>query len=442
MDEWRFLDAEIPASDLRLIEGRRKDFEYDVVDHGDRFLILHNGDGAKDFKISETSVDLPGYEHWTDFVPHEPGRLIQRILSFEDHLAISERRNGLPEIQVMQLSSGEVHPIAFEEEAYAVWPESGREWETSTLRFSYMSMTTPGTVYDYDMVTRDRVFRKQTEVLGGFQQAEYETRRIFAPARDGVQVPISLVYRKGTALDGSSPLLLYGYGSYGACMEASFQQERISLLDRGIIWAIAHIRGGMEMGRNWYEDGKLLKKKNTFRDFIDCAEYLIQEGYTQADRLIARGGSAGGMLMGVVTNMRPDLFHGVIAHVPFVDVLSTMLDNTLPLTTMEYNEWGNPKEPEFYEYIQSYSPYDNTIATDYPHLLITGGLNDPRVTYWEPTKWIAKLREVRTNDRLLMMDMKMGAGHGGVSGRFEHLEETALEWAFVLKVLGKLEGDT
>lgn len=437
MDEWRFLDADNPDVEFQLIEARRPDFEYDVVDHGNRFLIRNNGDGAKDFKISETPIPAPGQANWRDFEAHEPGRLIQRVLGFEDHLVISERREGLPEIRVMGLSSGEAHQVVFEEAAYAVWPQQGREWTTTTLRFSYTSMTTPETVYDYDMETRERALRKQTEVLGGFKAEDYETRRIFAAARDGAQVPISIVFKKGTPLDGSAPLLLYGYGSYGACIEASFQNERISLLDRGVIWATAHIRGGMELGWGWYENGKLLKKKNTFTDFIDCAEHLIQEGYTNRDGLIARGGSAGGLLMGAVMNMRPGLFKGVIARVPFVDVLNTMLDDTLPLTTMEYNEWGNPDDLEFYSYIKSYSPYDNTTARAYPNLLITGGLNDPRVTYWEPTKWIARLREVRTNDNLLIMDMKMGAGHAGASGRFEHLKETALEWAFVLKVLGK-----
>jgi oligopeptidase B len=439
MDEWWFLRDDDAVSPLQLIEARRADFEYEVSDHEDHFLIHHNGDGAKDFKVSQTPLEAPSQANWVDFIAHEPGRLIQAILPFADYLVVSERRNGLPVIQVKEFAGGQLHQIVFEEQAYAAWPSQGREWHTKTLRFSYMSMKTPDTIYDYDMESRQRVQRKQREVLGGFEQADYETQRLFATARDGVEVPISLVYRKGTPLDGSSALLLYAYGSYGACTEATFQQEHISLLDRGVIWATAHIRGGMEMGRDWYEEGKLLKKKNSFTDFIDCAEFLIGKDYTQADRLVARGGSAGGLLMGAVTNMRPDLFHGVIAQVPFVDVLNTMLDDSLPLTTMEYNEWGNPQEREFYEYIRWYSPYDNTIATDYPHMLITGGLNDPRVTYWEPTKWIAKLRDVRTNDRLLLLDMKMGAGHGGVSGRFEHLKDTALEWAFVLKILGKLD---
>jgi len=437
MDEWWVLNANDPDAEATLIAARQKNFEYDVVDHGNRFLIRHNGDGAKDFKVSTAPIDVPAYDSWTDFVPHEPGRLIHHILAFADHLVLAERRNGLPEIRVLNLSTEEAHQVMFEEAAYTVWPRRGREWDTTTVRFSYASMTTPDTVYDYDMETRVRTFRKQAEVLGGFQTEDYETRRVFAPARDGAQVPIALVYRKGTPLDGSAPLLLGGYGSYGSCGEAEFQLERLPLLDRGMICALANIRGGMEMGWDWYENGKLLKKENTFTDFIDCAEYLIQAGYTTSDTLIASGGSAGGLLMGAVVNMRPELWQGVVARVPFVDVINTMLDDTLPLTTMEYNEWGNPNDPESYAYMRSYSPYDNVTAQAYPNLLITGGLNDPRVTYWEPTKWIAKLRTMRTNDRLLIMDMKMGSGHAGASGRFEHLRETALVWAFVLKVLGK-----
>ncbi|MDP6038258.1 MAG: prolyl oligopeptidase family serine peptidase, partial [Candidatus Latescibacteria bacterium] len=321
MDEWRFLDANDPEAQSQMIEGRRKDFEYDVVDHGDRFLIRNNGDGAKDFRISETVIATPEYDNWTDFLPHESGRLIRDVIAFENHLAISERQKGLPEVRVIDLAGDTSHLISFDEEAYAVWPEQGREWQTTSLRFSYMSMTTPEAVYDYDMESRERVMRKQTEVLGGFNAEDYESKRIWATVRDGAQVPISMVYKKG--VDGSAPLLLYGYGSYGSCAEAEFVQERFSLLDRGFIWAIAHMRGGMEMGWDWYENGKLLKKKNTFTDFIDCAEHLIQEGYTQSDRLFARGGSAGGLLMGAVTNMRPDLFAGVIAGVPFVDTLTT-----------------------------------------------------------------------------------------------------------------------
>ena len=437
MSEWRFLDADHPAGELRLIEPRRKDFEYDVVDHGDRFLIRNNDDGAKDFKVSEAPVDSSSAENWRDFVPHKPGRLIRGLVAFKDHLVIAERRNGLPEICVMDLAGGEAHRVAFDEAAYTVGPQGSREWDTTTLRFSYMSMTTPNTVYDYDMTTRDRLLRKQDEVLGGFDSAHYETQRIFATARDGARVPISLAYRKGTPLDGSAPLILYGYGSYGNSTEASFNSNRLSMVDRGFIFAVAHIRGGMEMGWDWYENGKLLKKKHTFTDFIDCAEHLIEMNYTRKGEIVAVGGSAGGLLMGAVVNMRPELFKAAIAHVPFVDVLSTMLDDTLPLTTMEYNEWGNPNDPAFYDYIKSYSPYDNVSAQAYPHLLITGGINDPRVTYWEPAKWTAKLRETRTDKHLLLMKIHMESGHAGASGRFDYLKEVALDWAFALKVFGK-----
>ena len=436
MSEWRFLDANQPDGQLTLVEPRRPDFEYDVVDHGDRFLIRHNGDDAKDFKVSETPVSAPGKDDWQDFIPHEAGRPILNVLSFKDHLAVSFRRDGLPQLEVMELPSGDVHTVDFDEEDYALRAGQGREWDTTSLRFSYASMTSPATVYDYDMGTREREFKKQTEVLGGFESGNYRTRRLWATARDGVPVPISILYGKDTPLDGSAPLYLYGYGSYGLVMESEFGSARLSLVDRGFIFAVAHIRGGMEMGWDWYEKGKLLDKKNTFNDFIDCAEYLIKEGYTSPGKLVAVGGSAGGMLMGAVSNMRPDLFQVVVAHVPFVDVLNTMLDDTLPLTTMEYNEWGNPQSAEFYEYIKSYSPYDNVTAQDYPHMLITGGISDPRVTYWEPAKWTARLRQLKTDQNLLLMKIHMDSGHAGASGRFERLKEVALEYAFILKALG------
>lgn len=312
----------------------------------------------------------------------------------------------------------------------------GRQWDTSTLRVTYASLTTPPTVYDYDMASREREFLKQTEVLGGFSPERYVTRRVLATARDGVQVPVSLLYRKDTPLDGSAPLYLYGYGSYGIIMEADFGSARLSLVDRGVIFALAHIRGGMDLGWDWYEQGKLLCKKNTFNDFIDCAEHLIEHGYTRRGNIIASGGSAGGMLVGAVVNMRPDLFKAAVAQVPFVDVLNTMLDDSLPLTTMEYNEWGNPNNRDYYHYIRSYSPYDNVKAQDYPHLLITGGISDPRVTYWEPTKWAARLRDMKTDDNLLLLKINMDSGHAGASGRFERLKEVALEYAFILKALG------
>ena len=434
MSEWHFMDADDPTSPLTLIEPRREDFEYDVADHGGRFLIRNNRDGAKDFKISETSISTPSSEHWQDLVPHAPGRPIGGFLVCQDYLVLSNRTKGLPQIQIMDLATGTNHEIAFEEEDYSVRIQEGREWDTSNLRFSYASMTTPATVYDYDMGARQRQFRKQTEVLGGFSSERYQTRRVFAPAADGALVPISLLYAKDTPLDGSAPLYLYGYGSYGLVIDSDFGSARLSLVDRGFIFAVAHVRGGMDLGWDWYEDGKLLKKKNTFTDFIACADYLIDQGYTAKGRIVASGGSAGGMLMGAVVNLRPDLFKAVIADVPFVDVLNTMLDDTLPLTTMEYNEWGNPNDQRFYDYIKSYSPYDNVKSQDHPHMLITGGISDPRVTYWEPAKWAARLRSTKTDGNLLLLKIHMDSGHGGASGRFDRLKEVALEYAFVLKV--------
>jgi len=437
MSEWWFLDADDPQARPRIVEPRRRDFEYSVVDHDDRFLIRNNGDGAKDFRVSEADIGSPAADGWRDFIPHEPGRLIRSLVASKRHLAVADRKGGLPGIQIVDLRSGASHRVAFDEPVYSTQPHSGREWDTTVLRLTYESMTTPNTVYDYDMVTRERVLRKQQEVLGGFEPSDYETRRVFAGGRDGAQIPVSVLFRRGLPLDGTAPLILYGYGSYGSITEAGFNSSRLSMVDRGYIFAIAHIRGGMEMGWDWYENGKLRKKMNTFTDFIDCADYLAREEYTRKGEITAIGGSAGGLLMGAVVNLRPELFRSVVAHVPFVDVVSTMLDDSLPLTTMEYNEWGNPNDPSDYAYIKSYSPYDNVCAQAYPNLLVTAGISDPRVTYWEPAKWTAKLREKRTNDKLLLLKTHMDSGHAGASGRFDHLKEIALDWAFVLKTYGK-----
>ena len=437
MSEWRFLDAADPYSEPTLIEPRAADFEYDVVDHGDRFFIRHNGHGARDFMLATAPVSAPGWDNWTEFLPHEPGRPIRGIDAYREHLVVACRQDGLPQVMVLRLSDGEVHYVAgVDEDDFAMSPRGGREFDTTALRFSYTSMKTPAAVYDYDMATRERVLRKQQEIPSGYDGDEYETRRIWATARDGTAVPVSLLIQKGTPIDGSAPLYLYGYGSYGLNMEASFSVSALSLVNRGFIFAIAHIRGGMEMGWDWYENGKLLNKRNTFNDFIDCAEHLIAEGYTSAGRIAAAGGSAGGMLMGAVVNERPDLFGCVVAHVPFVDVLNTMLDDTLPLTTMEYNEWGNPNDAEYYRYIRSYSPYDNVRAQDYPSMLVTGGISDPRVTYWEPAKWVAKLRATRTDANPLLLRIHMDSGHAGASGRFERIKEVAEEYAFVLNTFG------
>ena len=434
MSEWYFMNGNDPSSELTLVEPRRPDFEYDIDHHGERFLIRNNGDGARDFKVSETPVSAPGFANWRDFVPHVLGRPIGGFGLSQDYFVLYYRTNGLPQVQMRNLASGETHELTLDEEDYAVRLQGNREWESSNLRFSYASLTTPATVYDYDMDTREREFQKQTEVLGDFSSDKYQSRRVFATAEDGTQIPISLLYAKDTPLDGSAPLYLYGYGSYGIIIDSDFSSVRLSLVDRGYIFAITHVRGGMDLGWDWYEGGKLLNKKNTFTDFIACAEHLIQEGYTTKGNIVSSGGSAGGMLMGAIVNLRPDLFKAVIADVPFVDVLNTMLDDTLPLTTMEYNEWGNPNDPQYYNYIKSYSPYDNVKSQDYPHMLITGGLSDPRVTYWEPTKWAAQLRELKTNDNLLLLKIHMDSGHAGASGRFDRLREVALEYAFILKV--------
>ena len=437
MSEWYFLDADDPGADLTLVEPRAADFEYDIVDHGDRFFVRHNGNGAKDFVVATTPVSSPGWDSWTEFLPHEPGRPIRGIDAYQDHLVIGCRREGLPQVMVLRLSDGVVHYIeGIDEDDFAMSPRSGREFDTTSLRFGYTSLKTPAAVYDYDMETGLRVLRKQQEIPSGYDPTKYETRRIWATGRDGTQIPISLLMRRDAVIDGSAPLYLYGYGSYGLTMEASFSISALSLVERGFIFAIAHIRGGMEMGWDWYENGKLLNKRNTFNDFVDCAEHLVAEGYASRGRIAAVGGSAGGMLMGVVANERPDLFGCMVAHVPFVDVLNTMLDDTLPLTTMEYNEWGNPNESEYYRYIRSYSPYDNVMEQDYPPLLVTAGISDPRVTYWEPAKWVAKLRASRTDSNPLLLKIHMDSGHAGASGRFERIKEVAEEYAFVLHAMG------
>ena len=357
-----------------------------------------------------------------------------------DHLVVGCRRHGLPQVMVLRLSDGVVHYIeGIDEDDFAMSPRSGREFDTTSLRFGYTSLKTPAAVYDYDMETGLRVLRKQQEIPSGYDPTKYETRRIWATGRDGTQIPISLLMQREAVIDGTAPLYLYGYGSYGLTMEASFSISALSLVERGFIFAIAHIRGGMEMGWDWYENGKLLNKRNTFNDFIDCAEHLVAEGYTSRGRIAAVGGSAGGMLMGVVANERPDLFGCMVAHVPFVDVLNTMLDDTLPLTTMEYNEWGNPNESEYYRYIRSYSPYDNVKEQDYPPMLVTAGISDPRVTYWEPAKWVAKLRASRTDLNPLLLKIHMDSGHAGASGRFERIKEVAEEYAFVLHAMGTTE---
>ncbi len=431
-ESW-LIPATDPVSPPRLIEAREPGHEYSVDEaHGVLYILTNSGD-AEDFRIVTAPVSDPARKNWQDLVPHTPGTLILDHTAFASHLARLERHEGLPRIIVRELGSGEEHTVSFDEEAYSLGMSAGYEFNTSMIRFSYASMTTPSQVFDYDMASRQRTLRKQQEVPSGHDPADYITRRIMAPAEDGALVPISLLYRKDTKLDGSSPVWLYGYGSYGIAIPASFNTNILSLANRGFVYAIAHVRGGKDKGYGWYKAGKMMNKKNTFADFICAARHLASEGFTSEGNIVAQGGSAGGMLMGTIANMAPELFKGIIAEVPFVDVLNTMLDDTLPLTPPEWPEWGNPIESkEAFDYIRSYSPYDNVSAQHYPNLLAVGGLTDPRVTYWEPAKWVAKLRELKTNDNLLLFKTQMGAGHGGSPGRFDRLKEVALVYAFGL----------
>ena len=435
--EVRLIDARDPASPPRLIAAREAGHEYDVEHQGERLLILTNCDGAEDFKIMEAPAATPGRENWRDVIAHKPGRLILAFSAFKGHLTRLEREDGLPRIVISDTGSGEEHAIAFDEDAYQLALSAGYEFETTRIRFSYSSMTTPSQVFDYDMASRERILRKIQDVPGGHDPADYVTQRIMAPAADGEAVPVSLLYRQGTPLDGSAPLLLYGYGSYGIAVPAAFSITCLSLVDRGFVYAVAHVRGGKDKGYGWYARGRGKNKRNTFTDFIAAGEYLAAEKFTARGRIVAHGGSAGGMLVGAAANMAPDLFAAIIADVPFVDVLTTMLDDTLPLTPPEWPEWGNPVEDrEAYDYIASYSPYDNVRAQAYPSILAIAGLADPRVTYWEPAKWIAKLRELKTGGNPVMLKTDMETGHGGSAGRFDRLKEVALNYAFALKTAG------
>ncbi len=433
--EIHHLEADQPTGDFKIISPRQSELEYSVEHHGDQFFILTNAD-AVNFKLMRASANNPARENWEEVIPHRETVKLDGISAFQDHLVISEREDGLQKIRVHNFTTGKEHTVDFPEPVYTVRQGRNPEFSTDTLRFNYGSLVTPMSVFDYDMDKRTRELKKQDEVLGGYDPSLYESERIFAKAADGTAIPISLVYRKGLVKDGNNPLLLYGYGSYGINSDPYFSSNRLSLLDRGFRYAIAHIRGGEEMGRMWYENGKLLHKRNTFTDFIACAEHLIAEKYTASDKLIIQGGSAGGLLMGAVTNMRPELFEIVIAKVPFVDVVNTMLDASIPLTVIEYDEWGNPNEKAFYDYIKSYSPYDNVEPKEYPHILVTAGLNDPRVHYWEPAKWTAKLRELKTGKNRLLLKTEMGAGHAGPSGRYDYLKEIAFEYAFIFHLLG------
>jgi oligopeptidase B len=435
-DEVRFLSADNPTGEFQPIHPREHKVEYGAEHHRGRFYIFTNADGAQNFKIVTAPVDNPGRANWTDLLPYDPAIKIDGLEVFRDHLVIYQRQEGLRQIRIGDLNSNEYHLIQFPEPVYSAWGGHNPEFDNQMLRFHYTSLVTPESVFDYDMVTRMRILKKQHPVLGGYDPEQYTSERLWAKAEDGTRIPISLVYKKGARDRGRAPLLLYGYGSYGHSIDPYFSSNRLSLMDRGLIYAIAHIRGGGEMGRPWYESGKYLSKRNSFTDFIACAEHLIAQKYTSPEQLVALGGSAGGLLMGAVATLRPDLFQGVIADVPFVDVVTTMSDPTIPLTVTEYEEWGNPENEAYYHYMLSYSPYDNVEAKTYPNLMATAGLNDPRVQYWEPAKWVAKLRATKTDDNLLLLRTNMGAGHGGASGRYDFLREVANDYAFFLKVLG------
>ena len=433
--EIHYLDANNPTGSFQVIQPRSSGVEYQVEHHSNDFYIVTNEE-AINFKLIKTPVASPSKQNWQTVIPHRDDVMLSNVSAFADYLAIYERKAGLPTARVQKLSTGEENYITFPEPTYAIWEGNNPEFNTTTLRFSYTSLITPGSVFDYNMETNQRELKKETEVLGGYDRTQYVSERIMATAKDGTQIPISIVYKQGMEKNGKTPLMLTGYGSYGMNYPASFSSTRLSLLNRGITIALAHIRGGAEMGRKWYEDGKFLHKKNTFSDFIACAEHLIDQKWTASDRLVISGGSAGGLLMGAVINMRPDLFKVAIADVPFVDIVTTMLDTSLPLTVIEWEEWGNPNDKIYYDYMLSYSPYDNVKSQDYPHILITAGLNDSRVKYWEPAKWTAKLREMKTDNNILLLKTNMGAGHGGASGRYESLKEIAFEYAFILDRLG------
>ena len=436
--EAHFFEAGADAPQLKTVAARETDVEYSVDHWGDQFVISTNVDGAVDFKIATAPVEAPGRENWTDLVPHEPGTLILGMDALKNHLIRLERHEGLPRIIVRDRASGLEETIAFEEEAYALGTSVGYEYDTTQIRISYSSPSTPSQTYDYDLISKERVLRKEQEVPSGHDASDYIVKRTMAPARDGETVPVTILYHKTTAIDGTAPMLLYGYGSYGNTISASFRTTPLALANRGMVYAIVHPRGSMAKGYQWYLDGKLEKKVNTFNDYVDAGNFLIEQGYSSRGHVVGMGGSAGGLLMGAVANQDPEMFAGIIAAVPFVDVINTMSDESLPLTPPEWPEWGNPiTSAEDYDTIMAYSPYDQTTDLPYPAMLITGGLSDPRVTYWEPSKWAAKLRHEAPESGPYFLRINMDAGHGGASGRFEGLKETALEFAFALASVGK-----
>jgi oligopeptidase B len=436
--EFQMLDAGNPTGDFTMIQARERDHEYSVSHFEDKLYITTNWE-AKNFRLMETTVDKPGKENWKEVIAHREETLLEGIEIFQNHMVVNERSGGLSQLRIINHESGEEHYLDFGEAAYTSYIGTNMVFDTEVLRYGYSSLTTPWSTLDYNMNSKEKSLLKEQTVIGDFDRNNYVTERVMVTADDGTQVPMSIVYKKGLKKDGSNPTLIYAYGSYGSTMDAYFSSVRLSLLDRGFVYALAHIRGGQEMGRGWYDDGKLLNKKNTFTDFINCGEYLIENKFTTNEGLFAMGGSAGGLLMGAVVNLRPELWKGVVAAVPFVDVITTMLDETIPLTTGEYDEWGNPNEKEYYDYILSYSPYDNVKVHDYPNMLVTTGLHDSQVQYWEPAKWVAKLRANKTDENMLLLYTNMEAGHGGASGRFESLKETAMEYAFMFKLAGITE---
>lgn len=433
--EIRYISADEPMAEFKVFQPRMKDVLYSVTALEDKFLVRTNKD-ALNFKIVETPLNKTTVEYWKDFIPHRKEVLMSGVTEFKNFLVFQERYNGLTQLVVMNRKTGKKEQIKFDEPTYTVFASGNPEYNTDNFRFGYTSMITPSSQYEQNLQTGKRTLLKQQEVLGGYDKNQYVTERLFATANDGTRIPISIVYKKGFKRDGKRPLLLYAYGSYGSSMDATFSSPRLSLLDRGFAYAIAHIRGGQEMGRQWYEDGKMMKKKNTFTDFINAGEFLVKEQYTSPKHLYAQGGSAGGLLMGAVANMKPELWNGIISQVPFVDVVNTMLDESIPLTTNEYDEWGNPNNKEAYFYMKSYSPYENIERKNYPHLLITTGLHDSQVQYFEPAKWTAKLRDLKTDNNVLFLKTDMEYGHGGASGRFDYLKDIALVYAFMFKLEG------
>ena len=433
--EIAYLDANNPTLTFKIVHPRKFEMKYYLYHHNDKFFILTNYD-AKNFKLMETSVINPSKENWKEVISHRDSVMLEGVDVFKDYLVVYEREKGLENIHITDLVNNETYYVDFPEPVYTFWSGRNSNYNSNLLRYTYMSLVTPKSVIDYNMSTKTQELKKQYEVLGGYESSNYQSERIFVQAKDSTKIPISLVYRKGMLKNGNNPLLLCGYGAYGENMEPYFSSNRLSLLDRGFIFAIAHVRGGGEMGKFLYEQGKLLNKKNTFTDFIACSEYLIKKGYTSSDKLIISGGSAGGLLVGAVINMRPNLYKAVIADVPFVDVLNTMLDPTLPRTILEYEEWGNPNEEEYYDYIKSYSPYYNVEAQYYPNILINAGFYDTRVSYWEAAKWTAKLRAMKTDNNILLLKTNMGAGHMGYSGRYDYLKDKAFDYAFILDIFG------